>query len=48
MVFSFRDAKGRPGTLTLMLPQTISIFEVDPRGDEKDGASARASTRNGR
>ena len=36
MVFSFRDAKGRPGTLTLMLPQTISIFEVDPRGDEKD------------
>jgi hypothetical protein len=37
MVFSFRDAKGRPGTLTLMLPQTISIFEVDPRGGEKDG-----------
>ncbi len=37
MVFSFRDAKGRPGTLTLMLPQTISIFEVDPRGNEKDG-----------
>jgi hypothetical protein len=36
MVFSFRDAKGRPGTLTLMLPQTISIFEVDPRGDDTD------------
>ena len=37
MVFSFRDAKGRPGTLTLMLPQTIFIFEVDPRGVEKEG-----------
>ena len=36
MVFSFRDAKGRPGTLTLMLPQTISIFEVDPRGEDID------------
>ena len=36
MVFSFRDRKGRAGSLTLAIPQTISIFEVDPRGDEKD------------
>ena len=36
MVFAFRDRKGRTGTLTLAIPKTISIFEVDPRGDEKD------------
>lgn len=30
-VFSFRDKKGRTGMLTLSLPKTISIFEVDPR-----------------
>lgn len=35
-VFTFRDPKGRAGTLTLAVPQTISIFEVDPRGDAKD------------
>lgn len=29
--FSFRDGKGHSGTLTLALPKTISIFEVDPR-----------------
>lgn len=29
--FSLRDKKGRTGTLTLSLPKTISIFEVDPR-----------------
>jgi hypothetical protein len=34
-VFSLKDAKGRGGNLTLMLPKTISIFEVDPR-DRKD------------
>ena len=36
MVFAFRDAKGRSGKLALAIPKTISIFEVDPRGDEKD------------
>ncbi len=36
IVFAFRDRKGRAGTLTLAIPRTISIFEVDPRGDEKD------------
>jgi hypothetical protein len=34
-VFSLKDAKGRGGNLTLALPKTISIFEVDPR-DSKD------------
>jgi len=36
IAFSFRDAKGRTGTLTLVMPKTISIFEVDPRGETKD------------
>lgn len=36
MVFALRDDKGRTGGLTLAMPKTISIFEVDPRGDEKD------------
>lgn len=36
MVFAFRDPQGRSGKLTLAIPQTISIFEVDPRGDTKD------------
>ena len=36
MVFSLSDRKGRAGNLTLAIPKTISIFEVDPRGDEKD------------
>ena len=36
LVFSLRDAKDRAGTLTLVTPKTISIFEVDPRGAEKD------------
>jgi hypothetical protein len=35
-VFSFSDEKGRTGTLALAAPKTISIFEVDPRGAEKD------------
>jgi hypothetical protein len=30
-VFSFRDEKKNEGTLTLVLPDTISLFEVDPR-----------------
>ena len=44
MVFSLRDDKGRSGMLALAIPKTISIFEVDPRGDAKD---APHSTRNG-
>lgn len=31
ITFSFRDAKDRAGTLSLVRPQTIAIFEVDPR-----------------
>jgi hypothetical protein len=34
--FALRDTKGRGGTLTLAMPKSISIFEVDPRGDDKD------------
>jgi len=30
MTFSLRDEKGRAGTLSLIKPQMISIFEVDP------------------
>ncbi len=36
IVFSFRDERGRAGDLTLAIPDTLSIFEVDPRGSEKD------------
>ena len=36
MVFSFRDELGRAPTLTLEIPGSISIFEVDPRGDTTD------------
>jgi hypothetical protein len=31
LVLSFRDAAGRTGTLSLARPNTISVFEVDPR-----------------
>jgi hypothetical protein len=31
MGFAFRDAKGRAGTLSLLQPRDVSIFEVDPR-----------------
>lgn len=41
-VFALRDAKGRAGNLTLMLPKTISIFEVDTRDDiQKTGFGPR-------
>jgi hypothetical protein len=33
-VFAFRGDAGRTNELTPALPDTISIFEVDPRGDE--------------
>ena len=36
IVFSFRDQLGRATALTLAIPGTISIFEVDPRGGERD------------
>jgi hypothetical protein len=37
-VFDFRDKAGGSGTLALVLPATISIFEVDPRlGEIKGG-----------
>jgi hypothetical protein len=36
MVFSFRDEQDRAASLTLAIPGTISIFEVDPRGDTTD------------
>jgi hypothetical protein len=35
ITFALRDTKDRAGTLSLVKPQTISIFEVDPR-DTKD------------
>jgi len=36
IVFSFRDQSGRAAALTLAVPDAISIFEVDPRGDTRD------------
>jgi hypothetical protein len=36
IVFSFRDQAGRAAALALAIPDTISIFEIDPRGDTKD------------
>ena len=36
IVFSFRGQRDRETVLTLALPDTISIFEVDPRGDTRD------------
>lgn len=38
-VFDFRDRSGRTGTLTLPMPDTISIFEVDPRTDAREGGT---------
>jgi hypothetical protein len=38
-VFGLRDKTGRSGTLTLTLPDTISIFEVDPRTDAREGGT---------
>ena len=38
-VFDFRDKNGRTGTLTLPLPDSISIFEVDPRLDAREGGT---------
>jgi len=39
MQFAFRDDKKNEGTLTVAVPESISIFEVDPR--EPDGGKDR-------
>jgi hypothetical protein len=31
MTLSFKDGKGRAGTLVLALPRSLAVFEVDPR-----------------
>jgi hypothetical protein len=36
IVFAFRGDAGRASEVTFTLPDTISIFEVDPRGSEPD------------
>jgi hypothetical protein len=36
IVFAFRGDPGRASEVTLALPATIAIFEVDPRGSEPD------------
>jgi hypothetical protein len=36
IAFAFRGDSGRTSEVTLALPDTISIFEVDPRGGEPD------------
>ena len=36
MVFALRGAAGRTAALTLAIPDSISIFEVDPRGGTED------------
>jgi hypothetical protein len=37
ITFSLRDAKDRAGTLSLVKPETIEIFEVDPRDTVDSG-----------
>lgn len=37
IAFSFRGDDGGTSEVTLAVPDTISIFEVDPRGNETDG-----------
>ncbi|MDT3688098.1 MAG: hypothetical protein RO009_24020 [Pseudorhodoplanes sp.] len=36
LVFTFRNKQGQTGAATLVLPRSISIFEVDPHGERKD------------
>jgi hypothetical protein len=36
IVFAFRGDAGRASEVTFTLPDTISIFEIDPRGSEPD------------
>lgn len=35
-IFALADRKGRKGTLTLAMPKTVSVFEVDPREGKDD------------
>ncbi len=35
ITFSLRDEKGRAGTLSLLQPKTVSVFEVDTRDDKE-------------
>ena len=37
LIFSLRDKNGRSGTLALPLPNSISMFEVDPRSGRDAG-----------
>jgi hypothetical protein len=37
LVFTLRDPKGRAGSLTLTLPKSVSMFEVDTRDEDKEG-----------
>ena len=41
LVLSFADAKGRIGTLSLKRPDTVSVFEVDPRDRLDKGQGPR-------
>jgi hypothetical protein len=41
LVLSFRDAAGHTGTLSLVRPGTISVFEVDPRDRPDKGQGPR-------
>jgi hypothetical protein len=40
--FAFRDKAGRSGTLILAIPDTVAIFAVDPRNDEREGGTGPA------
>jgi hypothetical protein len=40
--FTFGDKAGRSGTLTLAIPDAVSIFSVDPRLDEREGTTGPA------
>jgi hypothetical protein len=37
--FTFSDRAGRTGTLALAIPETVAIFSVDPRLDEREGTT---------
>jgi hypothetical protein len=41
-IFAFRDKAGRSGTLILAIPDTVAIFAVDPRNDEREGGTGPA------
>jgi hypothetical protein len=41
LIFLLRDEAKRTGTLTLHIPSSVSMFEVDPRDGQQDGAGVR-------